>query len=704
MDVQHRIKGLLERGLHEEAYLAITKTLDSESLSELERFHVLVQKAQLHVKRGNCQTSLAILDTISKDANTAKSLEGSGDEGWNVLLLHMAMTKAEALSDLSLFDESVDALDQASALLEPLRDGEFLEETKDLWINIQLLKGTVSFRSGKHEDALNILAPLEEIVKGQESPFLEAKVLNILGSLRGMQGEHEEGLDYFLRSLALKEQIGNKQEIAISLNNIGYVHANLGRLDVALVYLEGSLVLKEQFGNKQQIARTLNCLGIVHQDKGELDVAMDNFTRSLELMKEIGNKQEIARSYVLIGNVHRNKGKPALAMDLFNQALGMQEEIGSLLLGADILFELVGVALDMRQTNKAAEYVDLLKNRHIDAEHNKQITLYYRLAKALRFKNLNRRKYHVESQSILEDIVHDEEKAVDHRLRSIAIVHLCDLLLQELYKYGEKNIVAEIQILADDLLQTARAQSSHSLIGEAYLLLSRLALLELDPKRSQRLLAQSQIVCAEKGLQHLAIRISKEHDKLLDNLENWDLLAKNQAPYADRIDLANIGGLVKSMTQQQYMGTDKERAQEMDEDTDQEDPYLLLIMDAKSGVSHYHKVFHEIPMDVDEQLISGFISAIMGYAGLVFEENLNRIKLKEYTVLVEPQEQDMLLCYAFRGQSYFANQKLQEFAENIRADPTLWQSLRHSIRSGAVLKKDQNNTLNEYVSRTFVTS
>lgn len=528
-----------------------------------------------------------------------------------------------------------------------------------------------------------------------------AMSLNNIGIIHRLKGDLDLALSYYERSLASHMETGNKQNIAGSLNNIGFIHWNRGELGLALVCHERSLELFREIGNKQDIALSMDSTGLVYKDKGELDLALDFHTRSLALYHEIGNKQDVAQSLMNIGAIHRDKGEFQLALNQFRRSLSLREEVENEHLIAATLFEVVRVALDMDDDERAVESVERLRRIHEHHKANRRTGLHYQLAKALQLKSRNRRRDRHVSQEILDAIVHDEDDVVDHRLKSIAVIHLCGLLLEELQIYGEEEIVSEINDLAVQLLETARAQFSHSLIGEVYLLQSRLALLELDLKRSQRMLTQSQIICEEKGLRRLAIRISWEYDKLLDQMETWESFVENTVPMSERVKLAQLDNFVNRMIKKKSV--DAEEPLDVGEVSEQENPFLLMIMAAGSGVSHYSRTFQEEGGGMNEQLFSGFVSSILRFAGHIFEESLDRIKLEEYTVLVKPYENDMLVCYAFKGQSYSANEKLQRLVGEIKADLSLWKSLQHSFETGAALKYNDTELLNLLISRTFAT-
>ena len=75
-----------------------------------------------------------------------------------------------------------------------------------------------------------------------------------------------------------------------SLNNIVVVHLNKGDYDKALEYYDKSLKIREELGDKYGMGYSLVNIGLVHYDKGEYNKAIEYLEKSLAIQKEIGFK------------------------------------------------------------------------------------------------------------------------------------------------------------------------------------------------------------------------------------------------------------------------------------------------------------------------------------------------------------------------------------------------------------------------------
>tara|TARA_B100000809_G_C15119072_1_gene523567 strand:- start:1109 stop:1771 length:663 start_codon:yes stop_codon:yes gene_type:complete len=114
---------------------------------------------------------------------------------------------------------------------------------------------------------------------------------NNIGYIYDDQGKVVESLNYYHKSLKIREEINDSLAIAISLNNIGIIYVNQGETNQALDYYLRSLEIKEHLGNKKSIATSLNNIGAIYRNNGEMLKALDYYNRSLKIREELGNKR-----------------------------------------------------------------------------------------------------------------------------------------------------------------------------------------------------------------------------------------------------------------------------------------------------------------------------------------------------------------------------------------------------------------------------
>ena len=67
-----------------------------------------------------------------------------------------------------------------------------------------------------------------------------------MGSLSRRQGNYEQALIYYKRSLKLKKTIGDKKGIGNTLNNIGNIYFTRKNYEQAISYYQKSLTLQQE--------------------------------------------------------------------------------------------------------------------------------------------------------------------------------------------------------------------------------------------------------------------------------------------------------------------------------------------------------------------------------------------------------------------------------------------------------------------------
>jgi signal transduction histidine kinase/CheY-like chemotaxis protein/Tfp pilus assembly protein PilF len=155
-----------------------------------------------------------------------------------------------------------------------------------------------------------------------------ANAMNTQGTSFYFKGEYASAIDYFTRSLTIREEIGDKIGAASSLNNIGIIYYNQGNYDSAIDYYTRSLTTWEEIGRKYRVASIYNNIGVIFKNQGDYAAAIDYYTRSLTIREKIGNKSDIAESFNNIGVVYSVQHNYAMAIDYITRSLTIKEEIG----------------------------------------------------------------------------------------------------------------------------------------------------------------------------------------------------------------------------------------------------------------------------------------------------------------------------------------------------------------------------------------
>jgi hypothetical protein len=130
-----------------------------------------------------------------------------------------------------------------------------------------------------------------------------------------------------------------------------------------------------------------------------------------------------------------------------------------------------------------------------------------------------------------------------------------------------------------------------------------------------------------------------------------------------------------------------------------EDPVMLLIL-TEGGNLLFSKKFME-NFSFEEDILGGFLTTINYIINEVFSQGLDRAIFGQYTLLMMPF-QPFLVCYIFKGQSYFAYQKIKNFLESIQNDSHICKSLQSFLQESKTIQENNISSLESLISDIFV--
>ncbi|MEH6535650.1 MAG: adenylate/guanylate cyclase domain-containing protein [Psychroserpens sp.] len=184
------------------------------------------------------------------------------------------------------------------------------------------------FLFDKPDSAFTLAEELVTFAKTEQYPNAKAEAYNIQGVSFWLKANYLKALDYYKRSLKIREEIGDKKGISASLYNIGNIYLRQGNYPQALDYHQRSLKIEEEIGNIEGVASSLGNIGLIYSEQNNFPKALDYYTKSLKTQEEIGDKHAIA---VLLGNIgynYKRQGNYSKALDYYTKGLKIREEIG----------------------------------------------------------------------------------------------------------------------------------------------------------------------------------------------------------------------------------------------------------------------------------------------------------------------------------------------------------------------------------------
>lgn len=263
-----------------------------------------------------------------------------------------------------------------------------------------------------------------------------AITLNNIGIIYLKQDLPHQALDYYLKSLKVKKEIGDKKSIAISLNNIAGVYKKID-LKKSLEYYTKALIIREEIDDRSGMAVTMNNIGTLYKSQNSLDTALQYYKKALQIRKEIGDKRGITNTYSNIGNIAFLQNKLTLAEKYGVKALNIAQQLGYIERIADaakLLSQVYSKKSDWRNAFKMQNLFisinDSVKSQETELELIKQKAKYD-------LDKLKKEKELLLKEKSIQELVNNKNKILAITL-SLSLVFVL-IIVVVVYRNGKKK-------------------------------------------------------------------------------------------------------------------------------------------------------------------------------------------------------------------------------------------------------------------------
>lgn len=585
---------------------------------------------------------------------------------------------------LGMLEKALEHISEAEGLLNSMSDklsSEFLKLKADFL----LIKSIACHHTTDHNKALELaqewLALREKLSEKLDIALIYSQIADIYI----FKSDPTTALDYAMKSFAIQEELQNQIGIATSLYLIGLSYYSKGDFDQALKFVKQSLTLREISTSTK--LQSIHLLGAIYKEKGELDRTLKYYIRAAKLAEQEAYVEDFLENTMGIGATYRMKGNLEKATEYLQNSMELSKKYKIPYGIRTSLFYLILTNLDKNSLNQAQLYLKQLE----EFAHQNESRIFNQvhiISKALVLKKSGRIRNRTEAELLLKQITEDEISSP--QLYLLALVNLCELFLEELDMTNNSEVLDELNPLIAQLSNIAKDQNAYLWLAEIKLLQAKLALIQMKIKEAEQLITQSQQIAELHGLNLLAIRISIEHDTLLEQLSTWNSLEKTNAPMSERIKLASFKGVIDRMQGKLAIEPPK---------LTHEMPVLLLII-GEGGFPLFSNPFTK-DWTFEDDLISGFLSAFNSFSGELFAKRLDRAKFGEYTLLMQSVN-SYSICYLFKGQTYLANQKLTKFVESIQNSDFIRETMNKFYKANRVIELKDHPIFETLIDEIFI--
>ena len=204
-------------------------------------------------------------------------------------MFHLLAADAEEGFGLfgDLFNEARDfyRLSTCQNLLELANEQtSFLSLEQRQWVRFR--EGQLAYISARWDKTLSVWEALAEETLPES---LEGTLYNDLGLVYQAKGEWDRAIEFYERSLAIKEKVGDEHGMSTTLNNLGSVYQDKGEWDRAIEFYERSLAIVEKVGDVVGVSITLFNIASIYEDSERYAEAVELLERVVAIDRQVGH-------------------------------------------------------------------------------------------------------------------------------------------------------------------------------------------------------------------------------------------------------------------------------------------------------------------------------------------------------------------------------------------------------------------------------
>jgi len=339
-------------------------------------------------------------------------------------------------------------------------------------------------------------------------------------------GELEKSIKLNKESLPFFEKETSFWGRACFLRIKAYIEWREGSINQAIEYMTEAIDLVKK---RDDICRSTILsvqLAPMLFDKGKFEQVLEICFANLEIIKRNKNSYFQTLVFETMGRTFHIQGDYNLALDYVQKSLKSWKRFNYTIQIAQSLFILLQISIDK---NDKVLYTKYLEELEIFVKNNSTnlFEQMYQTAQALVLKASSRPRDWAKAVEILIDVVN--EKITKHGHSEIALINLCELLMNEFSMSGDAQVLQELECYVEKLSKLAKKQNVYHLRLEAnnlqimtHWLKAQNSMVELDFQKAKTLLNNARQIADAKGLYRLAEKMSQQQERLLGQLSQWD--------------------------------------------------------------------------------------------------------------------------------------------------------------------------------------
>ncbi len=524
-----KIEQLLIHGEFQKALDEIAEGLKTKDNKNEDKLAFLVHKSDIRNELGKHLEALELVDEVLKES---KKLDN------NLIIIDSFIQKVIALYyTTGEFNEGLSYIEKGLKLLKktPNIHPKELAKRKSMLLH---WNGLVVYQLGDFEKNKELLQESLLFAEKSGNKRIIARCLSFLGFfLRDDEKQNE----YFDRAYKTAVEIGNKLELAAYCITYGYILGKRREFDKSFKTYEKGFSLMDEIGSTLYYI-AYNDLGLIYRANYQLDKALECFQKSMEgfAMGKHITLNHVAYTYFLKYDLEK-------AQEYYLKSLKLCEEKNERKALPNVLFNLILISIELKNLNKAQQYLGRLEQISIETGFER-INRLYRYASILLLKTSSDFNDWGQAEDLLEEML--KEDNLPSKWRLDVLYNLIEIRIKGLQLSPSEESLKKAQKWLTHLETEAEAQQHHWLQANVYRLQSQLALVELDINRAIEFLDKANVIADEIEVKILKKGIKEDREKIDQQFAMLKKYQEQQASISERVKIVSLESTVDDIKQE----------------------------------------------------------------------------------------------------------------------------------------------------------
>ncbi len=249
-------------------------------------------------------------------------------------------------------------LDEYKKQAELLNDYKHIIKSKNAMIDIY-------YRKGYDELVFKEIEEIEHI--SEKNNFIEGKIIALaLRAKCGLRtGELDEAEKFLFDAISLSEKYMINTSMGTIFNRLGLINYLRGNMEEATQYYEKSIAYYEEIGEFLEVTRPINNISNIYVDYyADADKAMQNYMKGLEITNKYGFREVEIVFLINIATIYSDRNEFGKALEFLEEAKEGALEFQDINNIFFVYISLADIYLFISEYDRAFEYYGYLKEMY----------------------------------------------------------------------------------------------------------------------------------------------------------------------------------------------------------------------------------------------------------------------------------------------------------------------------------------------------